>query len=139
MNDVVVSNPTDQQIGIHWHNTPYFVPPNQAISIPKIVADDCLGHEDYADIQLHEVPEGTSAENYAKEVTIKLQGGETVESIPAPTRDVTPPDTAPDWDPMTCAYEEVEAYIEKSKLIIDPDNSEQEVRQLVDEHSQTTE
>lgn len=134
----VISNPTDTQIGVHWHNTPYFVPPKSAIIIPTRVADDCLGHEDYSDILVHDIPDGVGPEDYAKTVTNSYIAGTVIESRPAPKRDVAPPeDTNPDWDPITCAYTEIDAYIDKTGLNIDPDLSEQDIRQLVDEHSQT--
>jgi len=128
----IVQNPTDKQIVVWHHRTPYFVPSGHSIEVPIQVFNDCLGHEDYADLVIHEVDEGSSVHE-----TLYRLNRPAVMTVDAPVRDTKPVEEVdPDWDSTTCPYDEIEAYITKNNLVIDPDADEAEVRKIVDEHSQ---
>ena len=133
----LVSNPSDKQVCLVWGATPYFIPAKHAVALPTRVAEDCLPHEDYDFLIKHDIPEGVSPDNAANDVTAAYAAGEPIPAALAPDRNTDPPkDLNPEWDPMTCAYEEIDTYIEKVGLNVDPDLDEAAVRQLVDEHSQ---
>lgn len=147
--DVVVINRGDTQVGIWWGHTPYFVPPKSAVPIPSVVYRASKDHKDYADLEFLTVEEtrekyDTHPDEAARLITEELQksldDGESSDVVPsreAPQRTVEPDaDTDPDWNPLECDYDEVEAYIVRHQLIVDPDADEQRVRELVDEHMQ---
>ena len=135
MKDVLAINKSNKQIAIWWGHTPYFIPAKTAVAVPGDLRSLCEGHEDYKDIEFKDF-EGQSPEEAEMSATIELNDGE-VPSKPAPERTTeSDADTDPDWNPLECDYEEVEAYIERHNLVIDPDADETKVRELVDEHMQ---
>jgi len=134
----VIGNPTDEPCCIWWGHTPYQIPARSAIVVENAIADTCLPHDDYKKLEIVD-PEGESHEMVAKQYMKGPELGpetrpETTKT--APVRDTQPEDVDPEWDPLECNYEEIETYVEKHNLVINPDLDEDAVRQLVDEHSQ---
>ena len=145
--DVVVIN-NGPQVAIWWGHTPYIIPKLSAVPIPKVVYEACKDHDDYKDLEFVTNPEG-GADDFAQAMAKELKEGPVAAPPPNPDTDpvvtaasaperITEPDadTDPDWNATDCDYEEVEAYIKRHNLIIDPDADEQKVRELVDEHMQ---
>lgn len=131
----VIINRGIAQIQLMWGATPFKVNPQSGIAVETEIAEAFAAHPDLQGLfEVHDFLPGEGPNEAINRVISNISSG--LPTVKIETKPVVADTPDPNWNPLTCNYDEIETFIDKYKLVIDPDLDEAGVRQILDEHIQ---